>query len=99
MGTTGNDGKVTFKITTSQPEHGPSLDLRPAFLPANERYHVNVLIDNQKLEKPAPPRLEAQATDPGLPLEHRRQRWTTRAIVHVARRDHRSRCRWPTTFG
>src|SRR6185369_4868380 len=61
-GTTGNNGKVTFRITTNQVGHGPAIDLRPAFLPANERYHVSVLIDSQKLEKPAPPHLEAQAS-------------------------------------
>lgn len=59
--TTDKNGKVTFRITTKQYGHGPAIDLRPAFLPANERYHVSVLIDSQKLEKPAPPHLEAQA--------------------------------------
>ena len=49
-------------MTTEQYGHGPALDLRPAFLPANERYHVSVLTDSQKLEKPTPPHLEAQAS-------------------------------------
>ena len=59
--TTGSNGKVTFRLTTQQRGHGPAIDLRAAFLPANERYHVSVLIDTQKLEKPVPPHLEAQA--------------------------------------
>jgi outer membrane protein assembly factor BamB len=59
--TTGSNGKLTFRITTSQYGHGPAIDLRAAFLPSNERYHVSVLIDTQKLEKPAPPHLEAQS--------------------------------------
>lgn len=59
--TTASNGKLTFRITTTQHGHGPAIDLRAAFLPANERYHVSVLIDSQKLEKPAPPHIEAQA--------------------------------------
>ena len=59
---TAANGKISFRVTTEQHGHGPSIDLRPAFLPANERYHVSVLVDSQKLEKPAPPHLEAQAS-------------------------------------
>ncbi len=59
--TTGSNGRVTFRVTTEQHGHGPAIDLRAAFLPSHERYHVSVLIDSQKLEKPAPPHLEAQA--------------------------------------
>jgi outer membrane protein assembly factor BamB len=98
VGKTGKDGKVIFRLTTSEREHGPSLDLRPAFLPANERYHVNVLIDNQKLEKPAPPRLEAQATliqdyhwSTGDTVNHERDRQTWRAVITTLNSDGRPR--------
>jgi hypothetical protein len=94
VGTTGTDGKVVFRLTTTQRQHGPSLDLRPAFLPSNERYHVNVLIDSQKLEKPAPPRIEAQATliqdyywSNGDKVSHKRDRQTWRAVITALNSD------------
>lgn len=59
---TSGSGKVSFRVTTTQTGHGPAIDLRAAFQPSNERYHVSVLVDSQKLEKPAPPHLEAQAS-------------------------------------
>ena len=98
VGITGKDGKVVFRVTTSQPNHGPSLDIRPAFLPANERYHVNVLIDSQRLDKPAPPRLEAQATliqdyhwSPGDKVNEERDRQTWRAVITARNSDGRAR--------
>lgn len=98
VGITGKDGKVVFRLTTSQPDHGPSLDIRPAFLPANERYHVNVLIDSQRLDKPAPPRLEAQATliqdyhwSPGDKVNEERDRQTWRAVITARNSDGRAR--------
>lgn len=98
LGITGKDGKAVFKVITSQPVHGPSLDIRPAFLPANERYHVNVLIDSQRLDKPAPPRLEAQATliqdyhwSPGDTVNQERDRQTWRAVITARNSDGRAR--------
>ncbi len=95
---TGNDGKIVFKITTEQPGHGPSLDLRPTFLPPNERYHVNVLIDNQKLQRPSPPRLEAQASliqdyhwNTGDNVNESRDRSTWRAVITAVNSDGRAR--------
>lgn len=92
--TTGSDGKVVFTLKTTQSGHGPSIDLRPAFLPPNERYHVNVLIDSQKLEKPSPPKLEAQATliqdyhwDTGDKIDHSRDRSTWRAVITARNSD------------
>ena len=97
-GTTDKAGKLTFKLTTSEPKHGPSLDVRPEFLPANERYHVNVLIDNQKLEKPAPPKLEALANliqdyhyNTGDKVDHTRDRSTWRAVIAARDSDGRPR--------
>jgi Concanavalin A-like lectin/glucanases superfamily len=95
---TGSDGKVEFKITTTQRGHGPSLDLRPAFLPPNERYHVNVLIDNQKLQRPSPSRLNAQASliqdyhwNNGDKVNESRDRSTWRAVITAINSDGRPR--------
>lgn len=96
--TTGSDGKVVFRLTTTQRGHGPSLDLRPAFLPANERYHVSVLIDSQKLDRPSPPRLEAQAKlmqdyhwSTGDRVDHTRDRSTWRTVICALTADGRPR--------
>jgi len=95
--TTGANGKAVFKLITNSAK-GPSLDVRPAFVPANERYHVNVLIDNQKLEKPAPPRLDAQARltqdyhwSTGDRVDHTRDRATWRAVITARNADGRPR--------
>ena len=92
--TTAANGKVTFRISTEQKDHGPAIDLRPAFLPANERYRISVLIDSQKLEKPAPPHLEAQAKlmedyhwQTGDQVDHTRNRATWRAVITARNAD------------
>ncbi|HVF23108.1 MAG TPA: LamG domain-containing protein, partial [Pyrinomonadaceae bacterium] len=97
-GTTGADGKAVFKIITTQVGHGPSFDVRPAFVPANERYHVNVLLDTQKLQKPAPPKLEAQAKltqdyhwQTGDKVDHTRDRATWRTVITARNSDGRPR--------
>jgi outer membrane protein assembly factor BamB len=96
--TTGPNGKVILTLTTAHVGKGPSLDVRPAFVPANERYHVNVLLDNQKLAKPAPPRLEAQAKltqdyhwNTGDRVDHTRDRATWRAVITARNSDGRPR--------
>jgi outer membrane protein assembly factor BamB len=95
---TGANGKAIFKIITTQLGHGPSFDVRPAFVPANERYHVNVLIDTQKLQKPAPPKLEAQAKlsqdyhwNTGDKVDHTRDRATWRTVITARSSDGRPR--------
>lgn len=91
-------GKAVLSITTTQVGHGPSFDVRPAFVPENERYHVNVLIDNQKLQKPAPPRLEAQAKltqdyhwETGDKVNEERDRATWRTVITARNSDGRPR--------
>lgn len=86
--TTGADGTLALNIATSQAGHGPSLDLWTSFMPVNERFHVNVLIDNQKLAKPAPPVLTAQAKliqdynyTRGDKINHERDRSTWRVVL------------------
>ncbi|MFZ6759890.1 LamG-like jellyroll fold domain-containing protein [Undibacterium sp. Ji50W] len=58
---TGSDGTLNLSISSPEAGHGPSLDLWTSFMPVNERFHVNVLINNQVLAKPVPPTLTAQA--------------------------------------
>lgn len=86
--TTGTDGTVTLNIATSQAGHGPALDLWTAFMPVNQRFHVNVLLDNQQLSKPAPPVLTAQAKliqdyhyTRGDKINHERDRSTWRVVL------------------
>jgi len=95
---TSANGKAIFKITTTQPGHGPSFDVRPAFVPENERYHINVLNDTQKLQKPAPPKLEAQAKlsqdyhwETGDKVDHTRDRATWRTVITSRNSDGRPR--------
>jgi outer membrane protein assembly factor BamB len=92
--TTGADGTLELTVTTSEPGHGPSLDIWTAFMPVNERFHVNVLLDNQKLAKPAPPTLTAQSkliqdyhyTD-GNTIDHTRDRSTWRVVLRARESD------------
>ncbi len=92
--TTDNYGKASLQITTSFPNHGPSLDLRSSFMTTNERYHLNVLIDNQKLTRPAPPVLTAQSSlmqdysySPGGTIDSSNSRNTYRTILKVSTAD------------
>jgi len=55
-------GQLVLTVVTKLPSHGPSLDLHAAFMPSNQRFHVNVLNENQALEIPNPPFLSAQST-------------------------------------
>jgi hypothetical protein len=57
-------------------------------MPANERYHLNVLLDNQRLARPSPPVLVAQAKliqdyhwSPGAVIDSGRSRRTYRTVV------------------
>lgn len=91
VGKTMSDGTVKFTIVTPASGHGPALDLWTAFMPFNERFHVNVLIDNQQLAKPAPPTLTAQAKliqdyhyTTGNRIDGSRDRSTWRVILRAA---------------
>lgn len=89
--TTDSFGKASLRITTSSPNHGPSLDLCSNFMTCNERYHINVLIDNQKLTRPAPPVLTAQSSlmqdysySSGGTIDSSNSRNTYRTILKVS---------------
>jgi len=59
--TTGANGEIVLQVPTLDLEHGPSFDVHAEFMPANERFHVDVLLDKQILEKETPPSLVTQA--------------------------------------
>lgn len=91
IGKTASDGTVKLTVSTASPGHGPALDLWAPFMPENERLHVNVLLDNQKLEKPAPPTLTAQAKliqdyhyTTGNKINHERDRSTWRVVLQAS---------------
>lgn len=91
VGKTMSDGTIKFTIVTPSSGHGPALDLWTAFMPSNERFHVNVLIDNQQLAKPAPPTLTAQAKliqdyhyTTGNRIDGSRDRSTWRVVLRAA---------------
>lgn len=103
--TTGADGTLTLNIATSQAGHGPALDLWTAFMPVNQRFHVNVLLDNQLLSKPAPPVLTAQAKliqdyhyTSGDKINHERDRSTWRVVLRSREADGTIRMREPVTL-
>lgn len=91
-GTTLSDGTLPVTvIATGAGSRGPALDLWTEFMPLNERFHVNVLLDNQKLAKPAPPKLTAQAKliqdyhyTTGNKVDHTRDRSTWRTVIRAA---------------
>lgn len=87
-------GQAVVRITTADPNHGPSLDLSADFMPANERIHVNVLIDNQALARPAPPSLAVQTKliqdyhySAGSKIDDTRSRETYRAVITASNAD------------
>ena len=87
-------GQAVVRITTADPNHGPSLDLSADFMPANERFHVNVLIDNQALARPAPPSLAVQTKliqdyhySSGNKIDDTRSRETYRAVITASNAD------------
>lgn len=91
-------GQAVVQITCDDPDHGPALDLSADFMPANERLHVNVLINNQKLAKPAPPFLMVQTKiiqdyhySSGSNVDDSRSRNTYRAVITALNADHSPR--------
>lgn len=91
---TNGRGKAHIKVATSKLDHGPSLDLRAAFMPANERFHISVLVDNQRLAKPSPPTLVVQSKliqdyhySPGSKIDSTRSRATYRTMITAQNAD------------
>src|SRR6185436_4080960 len=91
VGTTASDGTLALSVTSSVAAHGPALDMWTTFMPANERFHVDVLIDNQTLAKPAPPTLTAQSKllqdyhyTTGNRIDDTRDRSTWRVVLRAA---------------
>ena len=102
VGTTASDGTLQLSVVTTLSGHGPALDLWTAFMPANERFHVNVLLDNQTLAKPTPPTLTAQAKliqdyhyTTGNKIDDTRDRSTWRVVLRAAEANHRPRPKEP----
>ena len=93
--TTLADGTTKFTVETSLTGHGPSLDVWSTFMPGNERFHVNCLIDNQSMAKPVPPNLTAQTKlvqdysyTQGNQIDDTRDRSTHRVVLTAANADH-----------
>jgi outer membrane protein assembly factor BamB len=91
MWTTKTDltGAVIIQVDTSFLKHGPAFDVRaPEFMPLNERYHVDVLLNRQKLSKAAPPSLGVQSKliqdyhwSPGSKIKDGRERPVYRTTI------------------
>ena len=65
-------------------------------MPANERFHINCLVDNQRLAKPTPPTLTAQTKliqgyhySPGGKIDETRDRTTHRVVLTAQDAQHR----------
>jgi outer membrane protein assembly factor BamB len=91
-------GRAVIRIAVAAGSPGPSFDLSADFMPANERFHVNVLIDSQLLAKAPPPSLMVQtkliqdyAYSPGDKIDDTRSRNTYRAIITAQNADHSPR--------
>lgn len=104
-GTTGSDGSLQITINAAAGDRGPAIDMWTTFMPLNERFHVNVLLDNQKLARPAPPKLTAQAKliqdyhyTTGNKVDHTRDRSTWRTVIRAASAADRPRPKEPITL-
>ncbi|MDI9917644.1 LamG-like jellyroll fold domain-containing protein [Rhodococcus sp. IEGM 1379] len=102
--TSGPDGSLTLKVV-SQGAHGPSLDCRAPFMPANERFHINCLVENQLLSKPTPPTLTAQTKliqdyhyTTGSKIDQTRDRTTHRVVLLATTADHTPMAGVPVTL-
>ncbi|HEX8697544.1 MAG TPA: LamG-like jellyroll fold domain-containing protein [Myxococcaceae bacterium] len=103
--TTGSDGTLKVLVKTGQLGHGPTLDVRAGFMPSNERFHVNTLLDNQKLAKPAPPTLTVQTKliqdyhySDGGKIDETRDRSTWRTVIKATNPDTTGRANEPITL-
>jgi len=97
--TSDKSGKIVVDIACDDDRHGPSLDVRAPFLRANERYHVNVLLDKQHLGQMPPPRLFAQCKliqdyhwSPGSKIDSSRERPVYRLTLSAINPDNSPRC-------
>jgi outer membrane protein assembly factor BamB len=91
-------GQAVVTVKTLDRDHGPSLDLSADFMPANERFHINVLIDAQALAKAQPPSLIVQTKliqdyhySPGDTIDDSHSRNTYRAVITALNADHSPR--------
>jgi len=91
---TNNKGQIVITVVTKLAGHGPALDLHAGFMPTNERFHINVLNDDQKLEIPAPPSLTAQSKliqdyhySPGTIVDDTRSREVYRTVLTAQNSD------------
>jgi len=88
-------GAIVLQIDTSFLKHGPSFDVRaPLFMPANERYHVDTLLNRQKLSKAAMPKLGVQSKlvqdyhwSPGSKIKEGRERPVYRTTLTASNAD------------
>lgn len=92
--TTGADGTATVVITPLRAGHAPAIDLRAGFMPRNERFHVNVLLDQQTHVVPTPPALVVQsrliqdyAYSSGGTINEDRDRSTWRTVIRAVNAD------------
>lgn len=90
---TGSDGRVSV-VVAPKPNHVPSIDVRAEFMPRNERFHVNVLLDQQTHFVPVPPTLVAQsrliqdyAYSRGGKVNEERERSTWRTVIKALNPD------------
>ncbi|HUF51656.1 MAG TPA: PQQ-binding-like beta-propeller repeat protein [Longimicrobiales bacterium] len=59
--TDGSTGHLVVRIASTDLNHGPSIDLNAGFMPANERFRLNVTLPAQHFEVPVQPRLTARS--------------------------------------
>lgn len=92
--TTESDGTAIVRITPLDTGHAPAIDLRAGFMPRNERFHINVLLDQQVLVTPIPPLLVAQskliqdyAYSSGGVINEDRDRSTWRTVIRAENPD------------
>jgi len=92
--TTGSDGSVTVQLMSTRTDHIPSIDVRAAFMPSNERFHVNLLLNQQTLAAPPPPTLVVQsrliqdyAHSSGGVINEDRDRSTWRTVIRAVNAD------------
>ena len=99
------DGTVKVSVGTALLGHGPSIDVHASFMPVNERFHVNCLIDNQTLATPVPPSLTAQTKliqdysySTGNVIDADSDCSTHRVVLTAANPDHSARPNEPITL-
>ena len=91
---TGDDGTATIEVASMRADHLPALDVRAAFMPANQRFHVNLMLNQQVLAPPAPPSLVVQSKliqdythSSGGAINEDRDRSTWRTVIRAVNSD------------